>query len=48
MMGYWGQRGMMDWGVFGGVGLLFSVFWVVLLIDLILLGFWLFRQLQKK
>lgn len=48
MMGYWGQRGMMDWGAFGGVGLLFTVFWVVLLIDLILLGFWLWRQLQKK
>lgn len=48
MMGYWGQGGMMDWGSFGAVGLLFTIFWVVLLIDLILLGFWLWKQVNKK
>lgn len=48
MMGYWGSRGMMDWGSFGTVGALFSIFWIVVLVDLILLGLWLYRQLKKK
>lgn len=50
MMGFGGYRGMMDWssgswGWFGGMSL---IFWLVLLIDLILLGMWLFKQIQKK
>lgn len=45
MMGWWGSNGMMNWG---GVGLLFSLFWIVILVDLILLGFWLWKQIQKK
>lgn len=50
MMGYWGGRGMMDWGDggmawFSGMGFIFSI---VILIDLILLGFWLWKQINKK
>lgn len=43
----WGYGNMMNgnWGLFGIVG---SLFWIVILIDLILLGFWLWRQIQKK
>ncbi len=43
MMGLYG-RNMTD-GSFGAVG---SIFWIVILIDLILLGIWLFKQIQKK
>jgi hypothetical protein len=49
MMGYGDFQGMMNWGGgwgwFGGLGI---IFWIVLLIDLVLLGFWLFKQIQKK
>lgn len=48
MMGYWGTRGMMDWGEpgwFSGIGFIFCI---VILIDLILLGFWLWKQINKK
>lgn len=43
----WGYGNMMNgnWGSFGIVG---SLFWIVILIDLILLGLWLWRQIQKK
>ncbi len=50
MMGYWGTRDMMNWGN-GGMawfGILGIIFWLAILIDLILLGFWLFKQIQKK
>lgn len=45
MMGYgnWGYS-MMNWG-FGAVG---SLVWIIVLIDLILLGIWLWKQIQKK
>jgi len=42
----WGYQNMMGGaGYFGGLALLF---WIVILIDLILLGFWLWKQIQKK
>lgn len=40
MMGYWGN--MMGWGGYG------SVFGVIVLIDLVLLGIWLWKQINKK
>lgn len=47
MMGF---GNMMNWG--GGGFLWFStigfLFWIVLLIDLILLGIWLWKQIQKR
>lgn len=43
MMGFYG-RNMMD----GSFGLIGSIFWIIILIDLILLGIWLFKQIQKK
>lgn len=44
MMGYWGYGSMMNWG-FGFLGL---IFWVVVLADLILLGIWLWKQINKR
>lgn len=48
MMRAWGYPWTMTWG--GGVGFEFLavLFWLVLLIDLILLGMWLWKQIQKK
>lgn len=43
MMGFGGYQGMM-----GGAGLLGSLFGIVVLVDLILLGIWLWKQIQKK
>jgi len=42
---------MMGWGGYGamsGFGFLASIFCTVILIDLIFLGFWLWKQIQKK
>jgi uncharacterized membrane protein len=43
---------MMGWGnyaMFGsGFGFLAALFWVVILVDLILLGLWLWKQINKK
>lgn len=48
MMGYWGYGGMMGSG-FGVLGaILGAILWLVILVDLILLGFWLWKQIQKK
>ena len=46
MMGYgnWGGYNMMN----SGFGVLATILWVVFLIDLILLGIWLWKQIQKK
>lgn len=44
MMGYWGYNGMMGYGI----GILGTIFWLVILGDLILLGIWLWKQIQKK
>ena len=43
MMGYGNFGNMM-----GGLGLLGSIFWIVILVDLILLGMWLWKQINKK
>lgn len=45
MMGYgnWAY-GMMN----SGLGLIATVFWLVTLFDLILLGIWLWKQINKK
>lgn len=42
--GNWGGYNMMG----SGFGVLAVVFWLVILIDLILLGVWLWRQIEKK
>lgn len=39
----WGYQNMM-----GGAGVIASIFWIVILVDLILLGLWLWKQIQKK
>lgn len=42
---------MMGWGygnMMSGFGFLGSLFWIVILIDLILLGIWLWKQINKK
>lgn len=45
-MGWGGYGGMMNgWGFFGFLG---TAFYLILLIDLILLGIWLWKQIQKK
>lgn len=47
MMGYWGSYGyggMMNFG-FSFLG---SIFWLVILTDLILLGVWLWKQINRK
>lgn len=43
MMGY-GWNNMM--GGWGGFGLLVSLFWIVLFVDLILLGIWLWKKIR--
>jgi len=43
MMGYGTSLGMM-----GGAGLLFAIFWIVIFIDAVLLGVWLWQQITKK
>lgn len=43
--GNWGRGfSMMN----SGVGFLMSIFWLVILIDLILLGVWLWKQINRK
>lgn len=43
MMGYeWGSNMM------GGFGIVATVFWLVILVDLVLLGMWLWKQVNKK
>ena len=42
---------MMNWGysnMMGSFGILWSLTAIVVFIDLVLLGLWLWRQLQKK
>jgi len=43
MMGYGNFGNMM-----GGAGILGSLFGIVVLVDLILLGIWLWKQINKK
>lgn len=35
-------------GNWGGFGFIASLFWIVILVDLILLGVWLWKQIEKK
>lgn len=44
MMGYWGGM-MQNWG---GFGTLATLLWMVLLVDLVLLGIWLWKKIQEK
>lgn len=46
MMGLntYNMMGAGGWGVFAFLGMLF---WIVLLIDLILLGIWIWKKIQK-
>ncbi|MCL5019392.1 MAG: hypothetical protein M1426_02800 [Patescibacteria group bacterium] len=46
MMGQFGYGNMM--GGFGAFSILGTIFWIVILIDLILLGVWLWKQVNKK
>lgn len=55
MMGPWGYGGygnMMGWAQgglgFGIVGILGTLFWILILVDLILFTIWLWRQVNKK
>ena len=41
----WGYQNMAGWGGFWFLG---TIFWAVIFIDLILLGMWLWKQLNKK
>lgn len=42
MMGYYG-----NWGMMGGVGALGVITWLVVVVDLVLLGIWLWKQINK-
>ncbi|KKS13138.1 MAG: hypothetical protein UU67_C0031G0011 [Candidatus Daviesbacteria bacterium GW2011_GWB1_41_5] len=44
----WGYTNMMNWGGGGGFNILGGLFGLVILIDAILLGVWLWKQIQKK
>lgn len=55
MMGPWGYGGygnMMGWAQgglgFGIVGILGTIFWILILINLILVTVWLWREVNKK
>jgi len=43
MMGFGNYENMM-----GEIGVIGSIFWIVILVDLILLGVWLWKQIGKK
>ncbi len=42
MMGYGG------WGMMGGLGFFGLVTWIIVIVDLILVGIWLWRQINKN
>lgn len=44
MMGPW-NGGMMSWS---SIGILAVIFWIVLFVDSILLGIWLWQQIQRR
>lgn len=49
MMGNWGWSGsMMDWNGFGGFNLFSFLLFLVIFVDLVLLGFYLWKQIRKK
>lgn len=39
---------MMGYSTFGDFGIFMLLFWVLVVVDLALLGMWLWKQLQKK
>lgn len=43
MMDYYG-----NWGMMGGMGLFGIVTWLVVIIDLVLVGIWLWQQVSKR
>lgn len=45
MMGYGFSNMMNGYGAFGILG---TIFWLVILIDLVLLGIWLWKQVNRK
>lgn len=46
MMGWYGNGAFS--GGFGLAGILMLVFWIFAFVDVVLLAFWLWKQLQKK
>jgi len=44
-MGYYNDGG---WGMMGGAGYFGLVTWLVVVIDLVLLGIWLWQHISKK
>lgn len=36
-----------NWGAWGGVSVIGTVTWLVIVIDLVLLGLWLWKQIKK-
>ncbi|MEK7132866.1 MAG: hypothetical protein AAB830_02330 [Patescibacteria group bacterium] len=44
MMGY----GYEGWGMMGGAGFLGLIVWLMVLIDLVLVGVWLWQNISKK
>ncbi len=46
-MGLYGNR-MFSGGGLDFFGVLFLIFWVFAFVDVVLLAFWLWKQLQKK
>lgn len=46
MMGYGNWSGMM--GSTGFFGITATLFWIIILVDLILLGIWLWKKIQKN
>lgn len=42
MMGYYG-----GWGAMGGASLFGVITWLVVIVDLVLLGMWLWKQVKK-
>lgn len=48
MMG-WGYSNMMNWGTgMPWLGTLGFIFWIVVFVDLVLLGVWLWKKIQEK
>ena len=45
----WGYGNMMDWNQngFGWFGFFGFAFWIIILVDLILVGVWLWKKIQK-
>jgi uncharacterized membrane protein len=43
MMAYGG-----GWGMMGGAGFLGLITWLVIIVDLVLVGIWLWQQISKK